>query len=71
MSKKDAKTISVYSKMKAERIQGKFSKKVSTVIRKKMLITDSFAEQENEGFKNSGVYYVVNEEATKEYAKTK
>ena len=49
--------MSVYKKLKAEKVLGKYNKDHSVVIREKMIITDDYAKGENTLFKSTGIYY--------------
>lgn len=72
MAKKAEKSsVSVYTKKQAEKIQGKFDKKLSKVLRDTVAIADSFAKKHNEDFELTGSYYVLNEKKTEEYKKKK
>lgn len=55
--KVDSETMGVYTLIKCERIQGKFSKEHSSVVRKKAFITHDYAKQYNRGFLTSGMFY--------------
>lgn len=59
--------ISVYSKMKSERIAGKFDKKNAKVIRKLMVCSDTWVDDQEGAFKMCGIFYTKNEDATKKY----
>ena len=59
--------LKIYQKRKAGVKNGKFDKKSSIVLRTKMTMTEDAAEAANQGYKNSGVYYQLDEKATEKY----
>jgi len=66
-----ATKLRVYSKRQAGNINGKWDKKTSKVLKSRMTMTDDYAKQLNSGFKNSGVYYAINEKADKKFQEAK
>jgi len=66
MSKAEKERLSVYSVHQAEKVNGKFQKKFSKVVREEVKVVPSYAETCNENYKNSGKYYELNEDLTKD-----
>lgn len=69
MAQEEKRTISVYSLMQAEKVEGKFKKEGAKVVRKEVKVYDDYAETVNENFKNSGKFYKLNKKANEAYMK--
>ena len=63
--------LKIYIHKKAGVVNGKLDKKTSIVLKKKVTMTEDYAKALNQGYKNSGVYYELDKEATKEFEKAK
>lgn len=57
----------VYTKKVAQLINGKYDKKGARTIRKGMMITNAYAEEQNAN--DNGTFYTLDEKATKAYEK--
>jgi hypothetical protein len=73
MSDKDKKEvkeqIAVFDLRQAEKVGGKFDKKLSSVVRVSAKVLPSYAENVNKNFYISGRYYELNEKATEKLRK--
>ena len=61
----EAKEMAVYAKYQAESVKGKYDKKRKTTIRKNVKMLAESAEEANEQFDHTGVWYVENKTETK------
>jgi hypothetical protein len=65
-SEKKAETlaVAVYKKIAAPLVAGKYDKKQARTVRERIVMTCEVAEQENKN--DNGIFYVLDEKATKE-----
>lgn len=66
MSKAQKKErLSVYSVNQAEKVNGKFNKSQTKVVREEVKVTPSYADSVNKNYNLSGKYYLLDEDLTK------
>lgn len=63
--------LSVYQKRMAGVVNGKYDKKTSVVLRKRMTLTEDYAKALNQGYTHSGIYYQLDKKATEQFKKDK